>query len=339
MTRLGDRAGRVRLGGPKRARAAGPAEERGARAGEGPLTTPSPTHPLPGFTNGAASRAPIGWREELPLFQPISAALIGLGPPPRAGSGWERGHGGFGRGRGSPPRRVAPHGCPGVTEPPCPRSPAPAFPQRPTGTVVPAPAQPGPRVPAQTTGPVMPRGSPPNRGALCCWGCGRRRGPVARWRTTVRQQGGGHRRGLRGRRRRRTTTSTAATARTRRSTAPTGGERQPGPPAAAAAGPIEEGSGREVSGAPPRARADWPPGGILRWDWSSCPSVWLGGRARWLPFTHVAGACPEAEQGPARPWWGWVTACAVSAGQRERGRECQFFGRNERNSQLFLPFC
>lgn len=75
-----------------------------------------------------------------------------------------------GPGRGSPPRRVALHGCPGVSEPFCPRSPAPVRPRRPTGTAVPVPARPGPRVSAQTTGPGMPRGPPPNRGALCCGG-------------------------------------------------------------------------------------------------------------------------------------------------------------------------
>lgn len=63
-----------------------------------------------------------------------------------------------------------------------------------------------------------------------------------------------------------------------------------------------------MSGAPPRARADWPAASAARCDWPSCLSIApREGRAVGLPFTPVAGACPEAKQVRPRPWPGWET--------------------------------
>ncbi|XP_074783261.1 uncharacterized protein LOC141970508 [Athene noctua] len=182
-------AGRVRPGHAGRRTRAGQAPEGPPAPGrawpppagcEGRSGSPhgALTHsPADRLQRGAGSRAPIGWWEDGSLSQPTGAALLGLAPPPRAGSGWRRRHRGPAgeratgeTGRGSPARRVAPRGCRGAAEPSGPRSPAPGRPQSPTGTVVPAAARPGPRLPAQTTGPGMPRGPPPNRGALWCGG-------------------------------------------------------------------------------------------------------------------------------------------------------------------------
>lgn len=136
---------------------------------------PSPAAPLPGFTRCAVSRPPIGCPQAPSFSQPIGAALIGLGPPRHAGSGWaappeERAaegpeeeaprHRGNRTGSGGLRRRrvrPAPQPRPGAA-------------RRLMGVVVPTSARPRPRLPARTTAPGTPRGPPPNRGARCCGG-------------------------------------------------------------------------------------------------------------------------------------------------------------------------